>query len=212
MINKILLILLLITILSFTNYTKPNFTLKILSSEIKNGNFIFFEISNNTNYDYCFVMDTLFLNKEYPQFYYLNAFYNPKIVLFENNGTRVSEFIKDESIPELSINNSTIIDIVDKNSKNKRTNSENLNLVIIKSHKKIKLKIPFELVTRLNNESVSYYKLKKGVNYHGKIDYLIEQKFIDKRISIKKKDSVQRIGCRFFTGRLISNKVPLILK
>ena len=157
-------------------------------------------------------MDTLFLNKEYPQFYYLNAFYNPKIVLFENNGTRVSEFIKDESIPELSINNSTIIDIVDKNSKNKRTNSENLNLVIIKSHKKIKLKIPFELVTRLNNESVSYYKLKKGVNYHGKIDYLIEQKFIDKRISIKKKDSVQRIGCRFFTGRLISNKVPLILK
>ncbi len=212
MINKILLILLLITILSFTNYTKPNFTLIILSSEIKNGNFIFFEISNNTNYDYCFVMDTLFLNKEYPQFYYLNAFYNPKIVLFENNGTRVSEFIKDESIPELSINNSTIIDIVDKNSKNKRTNSENLNLVIIKSHKKIKLKIPFELVTRLNNESVSYYKLKKGVNYHGKIDYLIEQKFIDKRISIKKKDSVQRIGCRFFTGRLISNKVPLILK
>jgi hypothetical protein len=212
MINKTLCILLLISILGFTNYKKPNFALKILSSEIKNGKLVYFELTNNTNYNYCFVMDTLFLNREYPQYYYLDAFYNPKVVLFENNGTKVSELIKDESIPELSINDSTMLGNVDKNIKNKKINRENINLIIVKSHSKIKLKIPFELVTRLDNESISYYRLESGVNYYGKIDYLIEQKFIDKRISIKKKDSVQRIGCRFFTGRLISNKVPLILK
>ena len=200
-----------ITLISFTNYKKPNFNLKILNSEIKNGKFIYFEITNNTNYNYCFVMDTLFLNREYPQYYYLDAFYNPKVVLFENNGAKVSELIKDESMPELSINDSTMLGNVNKNIKIKKIYPDNINLIIVKSHSKIILKINFELVTHLDNESMSYYKLERGVNYYGKIDYLIEQKFIDKRISIKKKDSLQRTGCRFFTGRLFSNKVPLIL-
>lgn len=211
MMNKIFC-LILISLLSFTKYKEPNFSLKILSSKIKDGKNIIVELKNNTKYNYCFVMDTLFPYIEYPHYYYLDAFYNPKIVLYDNSNNKVFELIKDESIPEFSVNDSVIS--VNKNNSDEiiKTNRENFNFIMVKSHSAIQLKIPFKIITRLNHGSFSYYKLEKGEDYYGKIDYLIKQKFIDKRISVKSRDSIHKIGYKFFTGKLVSNKVPLILK
>lgn len=202
----------MISILSFTRYKEPNFSLKILSSNIKDGKSIIVELKNNTKYNYCFVIDTLFPYKEYPSYYYLDAFYNPKVVLYNNYNTKVFELIKDESLPQFSINNSAISEKKSNSDEFINANDENFKFIMVKSYSAIQFKIPFKVSTILNNGSLSYYKLEKGVNYYGKIDYLIKQKFIDKRISAKSRDSIHKIGYKFFTGNLVSNKAPLIVK
>jgi hypothetical protein len=71
--------------------------------------------------------------------------------------------------------------------------------------------MPFNLVKDIDEETTIYYKLNDNEKYKCEIEYSIKKDFISKRFSNRVIDSVKKKGYKFFTGKLVSNKVPLIL-
>ncbi len=200
--------------------------LEILNSYIKDGEFVDIELKNNTKDSYCFIVDTLFYSKD--RFTYDGNFHNPIVFLWDNHGKEIPiikevknhgytndsiHLLNKEGTNFLSKKSDTLIVDEFKMYYNVYKNGfvSTLNIYKIEPGKSLQLKIPFNLVVKYLKDNVhEYYKINKTKKYKGRIEYLIQRKYIEKYISKKTIDSLENKGYKFFTGKLCSNKVPLI--
>jgi hypothetical protein len=87
-----------------------------------------------------------------------------------------------------------------------------LSTILIKKGTNYKMKIPFFLVVKyMIDKSHMYYDLDKKKKYRKKIFYAINREFIKKNLARNKIDSIEKKGIKIFIGKLVSNKVPLII-
>ena len=206
---------------------KSNLEFKLLNPTIKDGEFVHIVFKNSTKYNYCFIIDTLFYGKD--QFSYDRNFHNPVVFLYDNKGSEIPIImeIKDSGFHNYSINlNSKNGNFLTKKSdtllvdeskmyaklfKNGFVNT--LTIYKVESGKSLQLKIPFNLVIKyLKDNTHKYYEIDKSKKYKGRIEYLIKREYIEKYIPKGKIDSLEKKGYKFFTGKIVSNKAPLILK
>jgi hypothetical protein len=82
-------------------------------------------------------------------------------------------------------------------------------LIFVKAKTSVNLNMPFKLVVRENEETIIYYKLNDNEKYRYEIEYSIEKEFIQKNIPSTVIDSIEKKGYKFYTGKLVSNKVTL---
>ena len=203
---KAFMFVLLIFSLGYSQNVKKDFELIISDSYLKDSRLVNVKLKNNTKYNYCFVIDTTYERSE-PDFN--QTIRNPKVILYDLNKRKVdilSIKIGPDDPPIDSLFDFTKI-------KEPKPWDSPVKVIYIKAKKSIYLKIPFDLVIRYKNlESSGIYQINRKKKYFGRIEYMIKQEYIDKYIPKEKIDSLKHKGHSFFTGRLISNKVPLILK
>jgi len=186
---------------------QSNVELKIIDSKIENDNWATVELINNSKFDYCFVMDTIRFWRDEP-FAQSDFFLNPDVVLYDMKSKRkVTEMI---SVSTSQFDDKSI------SHDNNCVLSVKPQLIKLKKHNKLKLKIPFNLIKKsilFKDENLySYYKINKNNQYNGRIEYMVTNNFIKKYFKKNVLDSLSVKGYKLFTGKLLSNKVPLILK
>lgn len=206
---KTIFISLLIIFFSFAEYNKSDIRLRIINANIRDNEKITFQIENNSKIDYCFIIDTVFPIRSTDYYHDLNALINPKLTIYDSQNKINSIWVKDVSHDENSQNNANL----DNYGHNQKYAKEDkLSLIFVKANSSVKLNMPFHLVVRENKETIIYYKLNDNEKYKCEIEYSIKKDFINKRFSKSVIDSVKKKGYKLFTGKLVSNKIPLILK
>lgn len=229
--NKINMRVLLFVLLVFSVLSlkaqKYNLECKILNTSLRDGEFVDVVFKNNSKYKYCVIIDTLFYSKS--KFSYDGNFHNPILFLYSKKGIEVPIImeVKDSGFQYDSINfisekgsflrkkaDTLLIDENKMYSKlNKNGFVNTLTIYKIESGKSLQLRIPFNLVVKyLKNNLHEYYEMDKAKKYNGRIEYLIKQEYIEKYIPKEKIDLLKKTGYKIFTGKLISNKVPLIIE
>lgn len=206
---KTIFISLLIIFFSFPEYNKSDIRLSIINTNIRDNEKITFQIKNNSKINYCFIIDTIFPIRSNDYYHYLNAFINPKLTIYDSQNKINSIWIKDISYDENSQNNTNLNNY---GHNQKYVKEDKLSLIFVKANTSVKLNMPFNLVVRENKETIIYYKLNDNEKYKCEIEYSIKKEFINKRISSRVMDSIKKKGYKFFIGKIVSNKVPLILK
>lgn len=202
--------------------------LEILNSYIKDGEFVDIKLKNNTKDKYCFIVDTLFYSRD--RFSYDGNFHNPIVFLWDNQGKEIPIVteVKDHGPTNDSIHllNKKGGNFLSKKSDTLIVNEfqmyynvfkngfvSTLNIYKIEPGKSFQLKIPFNLVVKYLKDNIhEYYEIDKTKKYKGRIEYLIQREYIDKYISKETVYFLENKGYKFFTGKLSSNKLPLILK
>jgi hypothetical protein len=86
------------------------------------------------------------------------------------------------------------------------------DLFKLKSGEKKTFKMPFKLKTIINEYVWLEYKVDKSKLYSTKVEYNIQNKFLQNILSKRTKDSLQKMGYKLYNKQITSNKVPLILK
>jgi hypothetical protein len=200
---------LLIIFFSFTEHNKPDIRLSILNTNIRDDEKITFQIENNSKNNYCFLMDTVFPIRSTDYFKDVYALINPKLTIYDSQNKTNSIWLKDVSYDENS-QNSTNLNNYSHNQKHVK--EPKLSLIFVKVNSSVKMKMPFHLVVRETEEMIVYYKLNDSEKYKCQIEYSIEKEVITKRISSRVMDSIKKKDYTFFTGKIVSNKVPLICK
>jgi hypothetical protein len=200
---------LLIIFFSFTEHNKPDIRLSILNTNIRDDEKITFQIENNSKNNYCFLMDTVFPIRSTDYFKDVYALINPKLTIYDSQNKTNSIWLKDVSYDENS-QNSTNLNNYSHNQKHVK--EPKLSLIFVKVNSSVKMKMPFHLVVRETEEMIVYYKLNDSEKYKCQIEYSIEKEVITKRISSRVMDSIKKKDYTFFTGKIVSNKVPLIFK
>ncbi|MHC0445474.1 hypothetical protein ACWA1F_08685 [Flavobacterium sp. 3-218] len=182
-------------------------TIEILNKKIVKNQTVDFVLKNNSKVMYCFLIDTSFSCSEYPEYYYRNSFFSPKIELIDKENKLVQEIIYDN-------NGSSSLSKSD-NSKNlpkvlgvTRSKCGDLKLFAVKPNEILHFKIPLSFVTYLNDNTFKYYSLKRN-EYFLQLNYLQGEKFINEKISKRTRDSIADKGIKFFNGELKSNRVKL---
>ncbi|WP_294959868.1 hypothetical protein [uncultured Flavobacterium sp.] len=204
--NKLYLAVIVVICLAFTQ-NRNDFDFKILNKSLKAGDSIMFDIKNNTKESYCFLIDISFSCVEYPEYYYKNSFFAPRIELYNKDNMQVNELIftnsgsADFSKEEKSNGFNKILGI-------SRSICGNLKLFTIKPNEILHFKIPLSFVNYLDDNTFKYYVLKRN-EYYLQINYLQGEKFINERLSKEKRDSISNKGIKFFNGQLKSNRVKL---
>jgi hypothetical protein len=206
---KISFLALLIIFFSFTEHNKPDIRLSILNTNIRDDEKITFQIENNSKNNYCFLMDTVFPIRSTDYFKDVYALINPKLTIYDSQNKTNSIWLKDVSYDENS-QNSTNLNNYSHNQKHVK--EPKLSLIFVKVNSSVKMKMPFHLVVRETEEMIVYYKLNDSEKYKCQIEYSIEKEVITKRISSRVMDSIKKKDYTFFTGKIVSNKVPLICK
>lgn len=203
---KAFIIVLFIFSFGYSQNVKKNFELIILDSCLKDSRLLNVKLINNSKYNYCFVIDTTYERSE-PDFN--QTILNPKVILYDSNKRKVdilSIKIRPDDPPIDSLLDFTKI-------KEFKPWVSLAKVICIKAKKSIYLKIPFDLVIKYKNlESPGIYQINREKKYFGRIEYMIKREYIEKYIPKEKIDSLERKGCKFFTGKIVSTKVPLILK
>lgn len=198
--------ILFIMLFGNSNNVTKDFEFIISDAYLHDSKLVNVELKNNTKHNYCFVLDNTYERSE-PDFN--PTICNPKVILYD---------LKNREVEVLSIKTGTDdppIDSIFDFTKIKKIKPwvSPAKVIYVKSRTSIHLKIPFDLVIKYKNlESPGIYQVNKKRKYLGRIEYMIKQEYIDKYISKKKIDSLKCRGYKFFTGTIISNKVPLILK
>jgi hypothetical protein len=206
--NNIFKLLRIVIFFTLSNcVAQSNLELKIIDSKIENDKWLNVELINNSKFDYCFVMDTIRFWRDEP-FAQSDFFLNPDVVLYDIKSKRkVTEMI--------SVSTSQFDDKEIKHDNNFVLYVKP-QLITLKKHHVLKLKIPFSLIKKsilFKDENLcSYYKINKNNQYDGRIEYMITSNFIKKYFDKNVLDSLSIKGYNMFTGKLVSNKVPLILK
>ena len=207
--------------LSLPNFIKSNIELKILDTNIQSGSLVNVEFKNNTKSNFCFVIDTFFYKSK--RGYYGGKFLNPQIFLSDLRGNylpivreikdpkRVDDTVSKEN-KNLSFSKQKDTLVINENEMVAQK-VQTLRFFVIKAGKSLKLKIPFSLVVKHSKKKeFEFYDIDRTKKYKGNIEYVINQEFIKINCLKKVIDSVEKKGYKFFTGKLSSNKVPLILK
>lgn len=197
---------LLIFSFGYSQNVKKDFELVILDSYLKDYRLVNVELKNNTKYNYCFVMDTTYERSE-PDFN--ETIHNPKVILYNLKNRKVdilSIKVRPDDPPIDSLFDFTKIEEF-------KPWTSPVKVIYVKAKKSIHLKIPFNLIIKYKNlESPGIYQINRKKKYLGRIEYMIKHEYIDKYIPKEKLDSLNHKGYKFFTGKIVSNKVPLILK
>ncbi|MCV9928241.1 hypothetical protein OIU83_11280 [Flavobacterium sp. LS1R49] len=188
--------------LNFSEYKNLDIELHIVNTKIKSGEMITFKINNNSNINYCFIIDTLFPDRGSDYYYYQNAFINPQLLISDSKNETNSPWIKEIFYNEKQYEKLEI---------KKHSLQDKLSLIFIKKNSEVKFSLPFDLAKKIDEGTIMYYKLNNKEKYKCEIEYFIKQEFINNKFSKKRRDSVQHKGYVFFTGSLKSNKVPLEL-
>ncbi|KIA99730.1 hypothetical protein OA88_19485 [Flavobacterium sp. JRM] len=227
--KKLFLLIIFLFCLPIYSQVKPqsHLNFKILNTIVKDGEMITFQISNNSNIAYCFVIDTNYYSRDF----YPNRinFKNPKIVLYDNDGNirGMNVQIKDH----ISINDSIKKDTNETTFLSRKGDTllidefklysdlykngfvSTLMIYTVKPKQSLKLRIPFNLVTKYLKDGVhEYYEIDNSKKYNARIEYMIKREYIEKYISKKTIESLENKGYKFFIGNLKSNNVPLKLK
>ncbi|MFV8333287.1 hypothetical protein [Flavobacterium sp. GSP14] len=203
---KAIIFILSIFSFGYAQNVKKDFELVILDSYLKDSRLVNVELKNNTKFNYCFVIDTTYEKSE-PDFN--PTICNPKVILYN---------LKNREVEVLSIKMGTDDPPIDSlldftKIKEFKPWVSLAKVICIKAKKSIYLKIPFDLVIKYKNlESPGIYQINRKKKYFGRIEYMIKREYIEKYIPKEKIDSLERKGYKFFTGKIVSTKVPLILK
>lgn len=189
-----------------TSVIQNDLELQILDKTLVDGERVNVVIKNNSKNDYCFVMDTVFYERDRPGFD--PSIQNVKIILLDKSNKEVPllrEIYTHDEIPSFNDNEYAF--------KQRRAWSDPFKIIILKSGKTIKLKVPFDLVVSykyINEPAV--FQIEKNKQYKGRVEYMIKNEYFEKYISEYKIDSLKKKGYKFFTGSLKSNKIPLVFK
>lgn len=209
------------------NDKNQKINIKILNSELEDGQDVNIEINNNSKFNYCFVIDTSFYIQN--RLSYDGNFDNFSISLCEDStGKKISS---SKEVNNHGSFNDSIFNQREKSLIKKKNDTllidehiyyrnlyktgfvNTLYVYKIESGKSLKLKIPFNLVIKYMNQGVhQYYEIDRSKKYKAQIEYLIKREYIEKYILKSKIDSLEKNGYKFFTGKIISNKIPLVLK
>ena len=202
---KAFVFVLLIFSFGYSQNVKKDFELIISDSYLKDSKLVDVELKNNTKYNYCFVIDTTYERSE-PDFN--QTIQNPIVILYDSNMKEVDILLIKIEPDDLPIDSSFAFTKI----KEFKPWVSPVKVICIKAKKSIYLKIPFDLVIKYKNlESSGIYQINRKKKYFGRIEYMIKQEYIDKYIPQQMIDSLKNKGYKFFTGKLVSNKVPLVL-
>lgn len=199
---KKIFLLLCVLFLNFSEYKNLDIELHIVNTKIKNREMITFQINNNSNTNYCFIMDTLFPDRGKEYYYYQKQFINPQLLISDSRNKENSFWVKDISYDKKQYEKLKI---------KKHSLHDKISLIFIKKKSKVKFNLAFDLIQKIDEETIMYYKLNKKEKYKCEIEYFIKQEFIDSKFPKNKIDSIKQKGYKFFIGNLKSNKVPLEL-
>lgn len=202
--------------------------LEILNLYIKDGEFVDIKLKNNTKDKYCFIIDTLFYSRD--RFSYDGNFHNPIVFLWDDQGKEIPIVteVKDHGTTNdlIHLLNKKGGNFLSKKSDTLIVNEfqmyysvfkngfvSTLNIYKMEPGKSLQLKIPFNLVVKyVKDNTHEYYEIDKTKKYKGSVEYLIQREYIEKYIPKEKVDSLKKKGYKFFTGKLSSKKMPLILQ
>ncbi|AYN02989.1 hypothetical protein [Flavobacterium sp. 140616W15] len=209
--KKIILFLLIIT--SCTSQKKMNNTIefKILDKSIVDNSFINLEITNHTTSNYYLPIINLSDSEKWR--YIISSderrlFFIFKIGYNSRNEERhwYSENCNSEFDKEL--------DKVDELWRKKRKTIAVKDLILLKSSKSLKIRVPMNLYIKISTDctwELENYKnekeLKIAINYPKK-----EKELATKFLSSKTLDSLKQMGYKLYDKEIKSNIVPLILK
>lgn len=179
--------------------SQKNLEIKILNNEIENGKIHKVLLINNSKQKFCFLIDTINYERNLQK--YIPTFHNPEILLRELQDIELPTFKRgafDGTIGDYS------------NTTKKYIKPQ---LIFLKAGKILNLKIPFNVISNYKYDGLNpnFYKIDKSKKYFGIIKYIIKTKYIKSILSKKLLDSVIKKGYKFFTGELLSNKVPFII-
>jgi hypothetical protein len=216
----------IITILIFITYTFYGQNHKLIcvlnEKSIKNNMFVEVEFKNHTKINYCLVIDTLYLINRFAQ---EKSFQSPFLFLENKKRKNIDTFTIKQTCAMIDtiFNQKDLFrtkQVGDTLLVNKRVILKNLfkngyksslNIFKIKAKSSLKLKIPFNLFLKyIEDGELKYYDINTKEKYFGRVKYMIKSEYIEKYIPQQKIDSLNNKGYKFFTGKLISNKVPLI--
>lgn len=209
--KKIILFLLIIT--SCTSQKKMNNTIefKILDKSIVDNSFINLEITNHTTSNYYLPIINLSDSEKWR--YIISSderrlFFIFKIGYNSRNEERhwYSENCNSEFDKEL--------DKVDELWRKKRKTIAVKDLILLKSSKSLKIRVPMNLYIKISKDctwELENYKnekeLKIAINYPKK-----EKELATRFLSSKTLDSLKQMGYKLYDKEIKSNIVPLILK
>ncbi len=179
-----------------TIYCQQKIKISIQDDFLSDGKKVNVLLVNNTNFNYCFLMDTINFERDIP--YYKNDFFNPKIILFDKKNHEIP--IEMNIILHSKINYDSYLKTQKK-----------YNLIIVKKKQKIILKVPFDIIVNYkHHKEPSFYELNKTMSYSGRIEYFVKENFIVNNLKNQKIDSLRKRGIIVFKGNLKSNKVPMV--
>lgn len=213
--------------ISFFLINNENLNLKVLNSNLVSGDSVDLMIKNNSDYTYCFVIDTNFYSRN--TFINNDIFQNPTIVLYNKLGVKIKKNIQLKSsrykLDSINVKNNFNDFLLNKgdtlfvdefkmySNLYKKGFVNTLAVFNIAPKQSIKIKVPFNLVTQYKKDNIKeYYDINRMDDYKARIEYFITRDFVEKSISKARIDSIESRGIKIFTGKLVSNKISLILK
>jgi hypothetical protein len=188
-----------------SNKNHSNFELQILDKHLIDGKCVNVILKNNSKSNYCFVMDTVYYERDRPGFE--TTIRNTKVILLDSKNFEVP-LLRDVYLHDIDSNSI----LKNKIYLTKQAWVNPFKILIVKAGKSIKLRVPFDLIIKykfLNEPAV--FQIDKSKKYLGRIEYMIQKTYIEKYISKQKIDSLNKKGYKFFIGSLKSNRVPLVI-
>lgn len=178
-------------------------TFEILNKNVKDGEKLKVKLINNTNKDYCLVLDTTSLLKPISFFSPSGYFRDALTFLVDSDNIQISQEVVDYDCFPLDTK------YFEEQNKifNKRTVK---SLLRIKSHSSVVFYVPFKIKTIINQEC--WYGNDK---LNDKKEYSVEFKYFGKYKSVltsKMRDSIKGMGYEIYEKTITSNRTPLILK
>ncbi|REG97996.1 hypothetical protein [Flavobacterium aquicola] len=189
-----------------SNKNHSNFELQILDKYLINGKCVNVILKNNSQSNYCFVMDTVYYERDRPGFEI--TIRNTKVILLDSKNFEVP-LLRDVYLHDIDSNSILKNEIYLK----KQTWVNPFRILTVKAGKSIKLRVPFDLIIKYKFLSeTAVFQIDKNKRYLGRVEYMIQKNYIEKYISKQKIDSLNKKGYKFFVGSLKSNRVPLVIE
>ncbi len=175
--------------------------IEILNKDtITDGINVEFKITNNSNMNYCFLIDTISYKLKTPYPLESSIMKNDIFHLYNNKNEGVIFSLNDESC---NYNN-------DVREYNNIINYKKTiyNLVKVKSKSSFKYKLKFNYSVYFDDYCRGNFIIDKNNNYLFGMDV----KYYDVFLSKDMKDSINNLGYKLYTKKLTSQKVPFKLK
>ncbi|MCC9041681.1 hypothetical protein LNQ81_03050 [Myroides sp. M-43] len=197
-------IVLLSTIMSFGQVSKPKIEIKVLDSKIIDNSMVTIVLMNNSNDIYWFPWDT----SELAYAASIGSTYENQVYVLRqkvyNEKTRSDE-------PTLMSGDYDSEGVL-KRWNDKLASKKVEDYVIVKPKSFVQLRLPFKIVQKM---SPAWYAAEEKINEGGfkyYVTYNYNQKAVDQALSPQLLNEVNNLGYKIYHEPLASNKVPIVKK
>ena len=211
----------------FINADSSALTLKFKNEKQRSlsTNQVIFEIKNNTQQKLLFMVNDKHLTDIYR--IRINVFENDSLINGKNSlghPTFIEDPVSDsifkhkfhEIMERLNTKTQKLYDLGAKVNLSMFNAFVNQSIVIDKNESrtfKSEFKFPYTSELLMNDKISSFrFRIKKNKKYSFSIEYQVDIKDVEKELTRKQLDSLKKENIVIFSGKLISNKIPLINK